>query len=150
MANVDSPPSGECYVFNVQSGMAMSLDPSGNIKDDKTKVQGRAFNGQNIQKWVFEPVQGTTGYSIKNVASGTYVGFARGQQAEKDQVVTGNANVVTHDLVGDAGTGYLIIPNYRPTFALDLQGGSRTDGTPVMYGNLSWGAQNQRWKFVAA
>ncbi|CAE6443563.1 unnamed protein product [Rhizoctonia solani] len=126
--------------------MAMTLDTTGDIH----KVQGRAFNGQGSQKWVFTGTEGSMGYTIKNVGSGTYVGFTKGQQAERDQIVTASSNTVAHALIGDAGTGYMIVANYRPSLVLDLTGGSRTDGTAVKYGEMTWGGPNQRWKFVDA
>ncbi|CUA72588.1 hypothetical protein RSOLAG22IIIB_10146 [Rhizoctonia solani] len=152
MSNTAVPPPGPCYIFNVQSGMAMTLpvESQVDIHKDGTQVQGRAFSGGDIQKWVFERAGNTVGYTIRNVASGTYVGYTQGLQADVNKPVTSNSNTVPLTLVGDAGTGYIILANYRPTLVLDLQGGSRTDGTSVIYGNMTWGDKNQRWKFVAA
>ncbi|ELU42219.1 hypothetical protein AG1IA_03750 [Rhizoctonia solani AG-1 IA] len=140
-------PFGPCYIINVQGGLAMDLDlsdPKGDHYGNGYKVWSRRLHGRENQQWLFNHKK-TGGWTVKNVASHTYLGFATKQQPEHTKQLVCSVERPEYNITGNKWDGYVIrARSPDPKIVIDLANGDVKDGTTILF----WfenGGQNQKW-----
>ncbi|KAG8892321.1 hypothetical protein FRC00_012268 [Tulasnella sp. 408] len=127
---------GTYRIHNVHAGTA--LDLAGGKRDDGTPVIGWSVGQGSNQTWTLE--SGTSGYRIKNGASGTYLGYANLTQGE---LLVGRAQGPEWTIT-QADQGYQIHPAQNQNLVLDLAEGKKDDGAKIcLWGNGN--GNNQKW-----
>ncbi|QRV85718.1 ricin-type beta-trefoil lectin domain protein [Ceratobasidium sp. AG-Ba] len=122
--------SGPCYLLNVFTSATTEVDLLNDIFEKKTKVQRPALNGKDNQKWIIQSEP--NGYTVKNVASGTYLGFPAGDIPQTDKPLTATSNRLFFDIVGDEKNNYVFYVRWvMPVHVLDTVNDSQT-GSPVI------------------
>ncbi|KAG8910018.1 hypothetical protein FRC00_009015 [Tulasnella sp. 408] len=147
-------PPGTYRVHSVHANTALDLYGGG--KDENTPVLSYSVHTGPNQIWTFET--GTYGYRIKNVASGTYLGFKELPKG-KDDPATGKPPSQGTELAGhsqpvewtvtQADKGYLIHWAENQELVIDLAEGKTQDGTKI----IVWpqhGGDNQKWRIEGA
>jgi len=134
-------PNGRYRIHNLYSQTAFDLNAGAN--QDGTPITGwERGNGVN-QTWELE--SGTSGYRLKNGASGTYAGFR--EDLKEGVLLSGNQQAVEWQLQAAENGSYQIHAATNPTFVIDLAGGTKDNGCKICTWENKSG-QNQMWVFT--
>ncbi|KAF8667974.1 hypothetical protein RHS04_09233 [Rhizoctonia solani] len=114
-------------------------DPKGDHYGNGYKVWSRRLHGRENQQWLFNHKK-TGGWTVKNVASHTYLGFATKQQPEHTKQLVCSVERPEYNITGNK----IRARSPDPKIVIDLANGDVKDGTTILF----WfenGGQNQKW-----
>ncbi|KAG8709270.1 hypothetical protein FRC08_018435 [Ceratobasidium sp. 394] len=146
IATLPIPMGVPCWLFSVHAGTALSLDSVATFREDHTPLKACRLNGSDNQKWILQNEGDKV--TIKNVASGTYLGYHTGMQVTFGMTVTANANPVQFEVRGNNEKGFsFIVPSHQGSKAVDLHAWSTEDNAEIAFYDSHDGA-NQKWVVV--